>query len=154
MFLFGNAARGDDALGERLHDLLQLHFGQAQGQYEHVRLIGDFQLEPEHIFDLHDADIGIFVDASEDAASGVQWQSVSIGSQLHFSSHHLPPESLLFLYLSTFEQPPPPCYLLTMGAEQFELGTELSATAQHNLAAAFTVLQEKLAQLSLTPPSG
>lgn len=154
IFLFGNEARGDDALGEHLHAMLQETFAADPAAYAHIQLILDFQLAPEHIFDLKTADCGIFVDAHTDADSGVQWQAVQPGSQLHFSSHHLPPESLLFLYQSTFAEPPPPCYLLSLGGESFELEQTLSATAQHHLAVAFELIQEKLSLLALSPDQG
>lgn len=144
IFCFGNSARGDDALGEHLHARLQEKLTRHPERYDNVRLVLDFQLAPEHIFDLHGADLGIFIDAHENADSGVQWHPVTTGSQLHFSSHHLPPESLLFLYEQTFEKPAPHCYLLSMGAEGFELGDSLSATAQAHLDQAEKLLEEKL----------
>lgn len=150
IFLFGNAARGDDALGEQLHALLQQELTRTESSLNtaSIRLIADFQLQPEHIFDLKDARLGIFVDAHHDAASGVQWRQIHSGSQLQFSSHSLPVESLLFLYETSFAQVPPPCYLMTMGGEQFELGTGLSPTAQHNLQTAYPLLLEKLETLT------
>ncbi|MEZ5507074.1 MAG: hypothetical protein R3F47_03170 [Gammaproteobacteria bacterium] len=154
IFLFGNEARGDDALGEHLHAMLQETFAADPAAYAHIQLILDFQLAPEHIFDLKSTDCGIFVDAHTDADSGVQWQRVQPGSQLHFSSHYLPAESLLFLYESTFGEPPPPCYLLSLGGESFELEQTLSATAQQHLAVAFKLIQEKLALLAQSPDSG
>lgn len=148
IFCFGNSARGDDALGEHLHARLQQKLARHPERYGNLQLVLDFQLAPEHIFDLHSADIGIFIDAHENADSGVQWQAVTTGSQLHFSSHHLPPESLLFLYEETFEKPAPRCYLLSMGGEVFELGAGLSTTAQAHLDQAEILLEEKLQALA------
>ena len=146
IFLFGNAARGDDALGEQLHTLLRQELARTDSLLNTIaiRLVADFQLQPEHIFDLKDARLGVFVDAHHDASSGVQWRQIQPGSQLQFSSHSLPVESLLFLYATSFAQAPPPCYLMTMGGEQFELGAGLSPTAQRNLQTAYPMLLEKL----------
>lgn len=143
IFCFGNAARGDDALGEHMHAFLQSQLPDNPG----IRLICDFQLEPEHIFDLQGARAGIFIDAHEDAASDVQWTEVKAGTTLTISSHHLPAESLLYLYEETFGEPAPPCYLLTLAGENFELDEGLSATAQRNLRTAQDLILEKLAQL-------
>lgn len=147
IFCFGNGARGDDGLGEALFALLQQDRQQQPVLFTDVELVLDFQLAPEHIFDLHRASVGIFVDAQSEADSGVQWERVEKGSQLHFSSHHLPPESLLFLYEETFQVPAPPCYLLSMGAASFELGAPLTPTAVNNLQQAHQLLLQKLAAL-------
>lgn len=145
IFCFGNTARSDDALGEHMHAFLQSQLPDSNG----VRLICDFQLEPEHIFDLQGARAGIFIDAHEDASSDVQWSEVKAGSTLTISSHHLPAESLLYLYEETFGAPAPPCYLLTLAGASFELEEGLSETAQRNLRAAQDLILEKLAQLEL-----
>ncbi len=144
IFCFGNTARGDDALGEYMHRFLQEQMTQT-GLADRVRLIGDFQLEPEHIFDLKGARCGIFVDAHQDASTGVQWYAVKAGTTLSISSHHLPVESLLYLYEETFAEDAPPCFMLTMGGEQFELEENLSECAQRHLAQAKKLLLEKLA---------
>lgn len=144
IFCFGNSARGDDALGEHMHTFLQQHFNHHPALANRVRLIGDFQLEPEHLFDLKDARCGIFVDAHQDIDTGVQWYAVKAGTTLCISSHHLPVESLLYLYEETFGEDAPPCFMLTMGGERFELEENLSARAQQHLAQAKTLLLEKL----------
>ena len=146
MFLFGNSARGDDALGERLYERLQQDWD-AHNIERHnldLKLIMGFQLEPEHIFDLRDADLGIFVDAHHDGSSGIQWREIAAGTTLQFSTHNLPVESLLFLYESTFSCSTPPCYLLSIAGESFELGADLSAAAQRNLQTAHELILEKL----------
>lgn len=147
IFCFGNSARGDDALGEHLHARLQHKIIRNPDAYAHLQLMLDFQLEPEHIFDLQGATAAIFVDAHHHPDSGVHWRPVHPGTQLHFSSHHLPPESLLFLYEQTFGQPAPPCFLLSMGGTQFELGAPISEKASAHLEQAERLLEEKLAIL-------
>ena len=146
VFLFGNSARGDDALGERLYEILQRDWDAHNIERNNLdlKLIMGFQLEPEHIFDLRDADLGIFVDAHRDGNSGVRWRETAAGTQLQFSTHHLPVESLLFLYESTFGNSAPPCYLLSIAGNAFELGAELSAAAQCNLQIAHRLILEKL----------
>lgn len=147
LFCFGNRARGDDALGEHLHDFLRDWLTRHPAWQSRLRLVCDFQLEPEHIFDLHDARCGIFIDAHHPPDSGVQWRPVSTGTQLSLSSHHLPPESLLFLYENTFAKPAPPCFLLSMGGESFELEEALSPTAQRNLHSAQQLILKKITRI-------
>ena len=144
---FGNSARGDDALGEALFHWLQQQAQQQLTLFANVKSILGFQLQPEQIFDLRDADIGIFVDARANASKAVSWTEVSAGSQLHFSSHHVPPDSLLFLYEETFRTQAPRCFQLEIGAQCFELGAPLSAAASRNLQQAQALLLGKLKSL-------
>ncbi|RLU03283.1 MAG: homospermidine synthase, partial [Ketobacter sp.] len=64
LFFFGNPDRGDDAAGETLYRWAQDYFSDHSRLADglELRLTYDFQLEPEHIFDLDGSDLGIFID--------------------------------------------------------------------------------------------
>ena len=60
----GNPSRGDDALGPRLLDALHAAGADLDGQ---VELLGDFQLQIEHVLDLRGRRAVLFVDAARPA---------------------------------------------------------------------------------------
>ena len=128
LFFFGNPDRGDDAAGETLYQWSKDYFSDQAKLAEglKLRLTYDFQLEPEHIFDLDGSDLGIFIDCHSSSDQPVLWQPIAVGSQLMFSSHSVTAESLLFLFESTLHQPAPPCYLLGIRGAEFGLGRVLS----------------------------
>ena len=128
LFFFGNPDRGDDAAGEALYQWSKEYFSDQSKLADglELRLTYDFQLEPEHIFDLDGSDLGIFIDCHSSSDKPVLWQPIAVGSQLMFSSHSVTAESLLFLFESTLHKPAPPCYLLGIRGAEFGLGSALS----------------------------
>ncbi|RLU01543.1 hypothetical protein [Ketobacter sp.] len=148
LFFFGNPDRGDDAVGEALYQWAQHYFTQPDKLAAGIELrqVLDFQLEPEHIFDLEGSALGIFVDCHAASEKAVTWQAVPVGSQLMFSSHSLTAESLLFLYENTLQQPAPPCYLLGIRGEDFSLGKAMSPATQKALELAKLQLAHRLRQ--------
>lgn len=153
LFFFGNPDRGDDAAGELLYQWASDHFSNQDSVAEGVslRLISDFQLEPEHIFDLDGCDLGIFVDSHSASEKSLSWERIQTGSQLMFSSHSLCPESLLFLYESTLKKAAPVCYLLGIEGKQYELGTSLSRATQESMMQAKEHLKCRLKDLQFSP---
>lgn len=109
-----------------------------------IRLIYDFQLEPEHIFDLDGCDLGVFIDCMTGLDLPFSWQAVPVGTGITFTSHSVTSESLLYLFESTLQKPAPKCYLLGIGGSDFELGHDISETTIQGMEAAKTFLREKL----------
>jgi len=146
IFCFGNPSRGDDAAGEHIYQWLShiISSDSLTNKDVSIRLVVDYQLEPEHIFDLDGADLGIFIDCHLATKEAFLWQSVDVGQKLMITSHSVTAESLLFLYENTLNKPSPPSYLLGIAGSQFGLGDPISPTTKSNLDAAKEFLLEKL----------
>jgi len=160
LLCYGNPDRGDDAAGSIIYQwATQLMMQQASlPDALELHLVEDFQLAPEHIYDLQGSAVVIFVDCmmleeDEEKEKGNEadnskgepiWKPLQAGHGLMFTSHSLPPESLLFLYQTSFHQPAPPCFLLGIPGRNFTLGSPISAATQTAITAAQQLLLAKL----------
>ena len=146
IFGYGNPSRGDDALGpliiEKLCEWQFIH------GWSHIQAETDYQLQIEHVSDLVDQDLVIFVDADMGCAPPLSL-SICDEQTIHgYTSHALSPHELLGVYRLVHRSKPPPSYIVHIRGEQFELGQPLSASANDNLAIATSFLKE-LCSLSL-----
>jgi hydrogenase maturation protease len=130
IFGWGNPSRGDDALGPLFIDRIE-----AMG-LPGVECLTDFQLQVEHALDLQDRRRVLFVDASFDAAAPFAVSRLAPARDASFSTHAITPEAVMQVYADLHEDEPPPCDLLAIRGESFELGDGLSAAATSHLAAA------------------
>jgi hydrogenase maturation protease len=132
VFAWGNASRGDDALGplfiERLRALT----------LPGVECLDDYQLQPEHALDLIGRERVLFVDAGLACAAPFGATPLTPQRDASFSSHAMSPAALLQAYVDVQGTAPPPATLLAIRGERFELGEPLSEAAQLNLEAALT----------------
>lgn len=130
IFGWGNPSRGDDALGplfvERIEAL----------NLPGVECLTDFQLQVEHALDLLNRERILFVDASLDAEPPFRQRRLLPARDATFSTHAITPESVMQVYVDLHDDDPPPCELLAIRGESFELGEALSAAAHTHLQAA------------------
>lgn len=124
----GNPGRGDDALGPRLLDYVEAHCA-----LDDIELLTDFQLQIEHTLDLENRTLVLFADASVAATGPFDFIELAPAEAIHYTSHSLSPAALMAVYQEVNKQFPPPCFLLGIRGETFELGADLSETARHNL---------------------
>jgi hydrogenase maturation protease len=130
IFGWGNPSRGDDALGPLLVERIEaLNLPQ-------VECLTDFQLQVEHALDLLERRRILFVDASLDAAAPFAVTRLAPARDASFSTHAITPESVMQVYVDLHDDDPPPCELLAIRGERFELGEDLSPTAASHLDAA------------------
>lgn len=135
----GNPSRGDDALGplflERLAELPE-----PVDDRNRIELLTDFQLQIEHVVDLKNRCLVLFVDASVSALPPFALTRLHPAQDSSYTSHALSPAVVLQVYTQIYPDPPPPAFQLAIRGECFELGEPLSAVAQTNLdlALAFT----------------
>lgn len=141
VFGYGNPSRGDDAVGPLVLDYLAEHL-----DLPRIELLSDFQLQIEHALDLQDRELVIFVDAAENCPDSFTYTPLSPAQDRSYSSHALSPAALLSVYQSVSKQPIPPCFLLSIQAEAFELGTGLSERCRANLQHACRFLEKLLTQ--------
>jgi hydrogenase maturation protease len=140
VFGYGNPSRGDDALGPLLIDYVQAHCNT-----DKVDVLTDFQLQIEHALDLEDRELVLFVDASVACEAPCELTELRAVANIGYTTHALHPASVMAVYQSIRKQPPPPCFLLAVKGERFELGEGLSAAAERHLRAAEACVEELLA---------
>lgn len=132
VFGWGNASRGDDALGplfiERLRALA----------LPGVECLDDFQLQPEHALDLAGRSRVLFVDASATGAAPFEVTALQPQRDASFSSHAMSPAALLQAYVEVHGHAPPPATLLAIRGERFGLGEPMSEAAKAHLEAALS----------------
>ncbi len=135
VFGWGNASRGDDALGplfvERLRALA----------LPGVECLDDYQLQPEHALDLVGRTRVLFVDASVSCAAPFEVSALQPQRDASFSSHAMSPAALLQAYVDVHGAMPPPATLLAIRGERFELGETMGEAARANLDAALSWAQ-------------
>ena len=131
VFGYGNLSRGDDALG-----VLMLEHIEARFDLTNIDLLTDFQLQIEHALDLENRELVVFVDASVKSETVFEFTQLQPIRDLSHTTHAMSPAAILDTYQTIKKQMPPPCFLLAIGAESFELGEDLGEKAKQNLAKA------------------
>ncbi|HEY8035710.1 MAG TPA: hydrogenase maturation protease [Methylobacter sp.] len=128
LFGYGNLSRGDDALGPLL-----LEYAENHCDLDAIEILSDFQLQIEHALDLENRRLVLFVDASVACASAFDFALLKPAKDKSYTTHAMSPAAVLDVYQSIKNEAPPPCFLLSIKAEQFELGDGLSTNAENNL---------------------
>jgi len=111
------------ALREQLPDTLQ----------DQVEFLEDYQLQIEHALDLIGRKKVLFMDASLNCAAPFEVTELQPTQDASFTTHALSPQALLQVYQDMQGEPPPPCTLLAIRGEAFELGEPPSKAALANL---------------------
>ncbi len=132
VFGWGNLSRGDDALGPLLVERLRVLAAPGLS----VDYLDDYQLQIEHALDLVGRQRVLFVDASPSCREPFEVTQLCAAPDSSFTTHALSPPALLQVFCSLRAEAPPPCTLLAIRGEQFELGTPPSHAALANLTAA------------------
>jgi hydrogenase maturation protease len=141
----GNPSRGDDALGplflERLAERRE-----PRDDRDAVELFTDFQLQIEHVVDLEERELVLFVDASVSCSPPFRFTRLGPAQDTSYTSHALSPAAVLQVYAQVHNSSPPPAFQLAILGESFELGEPLGAAAAANLAAALEFTERLLAR--------
>ena len=135
IFGWGNPSRGDDALGP----LFVEHFAELAARHPEwggIDFLTDFQLQVEHALDLQGRQRVLFVDASLDAPAPCSLTRIEAARDTSFTTHAMSPQAVLKVFVDIDDGEPPPCWLLAIRGERFELGEELSTGAVAALQAA------------------
>jgi hydrogenase maturation protease len=131
VFGWGNPSRGDDTLGPLFIDRI------AALQLPGVECLTDFQLQVEHALDLENRRRILFIDASIDATAPFAVTVLEAARDASFTTHAMTPEAVMHVYVELHDEAPPPCTLLAIRGERFELGEAISPAAANHLDAAF-----------------
>lgn len=141
VFGYGNPSRGDDALGPLLVEYIGQQIVPTSVD---VEVLCDFQLQIEHALDLERRQLVLFVDASVTGVDGFDFTELKPVKDDSYTTHAMSPAAVLSVYQAIKKQPPPPCFLLSIKGEQFELGEGLSVSAQNNLLRARRFVEQLL----------
>lgn len=144
VFGWGNLSRGDDALGPLC--VAALRQGLPDAGRSQVEFLDDYQLQIEHALDLVGRQRVLFVDASLSCRAPFELTPLRALQDASFTSHAMSAPALLQVYQNLRGETPPPCTLLAIRGEHFELGDPPSAGALLNLAAAVRWAERWLAQ--------
>jgi hydrogenase maturation protease len=131
LFGYGNLSRGDDALGPLLLEYVEDNFN-----LDTIEILTDFQLQIEHALDLEHRELVLFVDASVSCVNAFDFSVLEPARDKSYTTHAMSPAAVLDVYQEIKKQTPPPCFLLSIKGETFELGEALSANAEQHLAQA------------------
>ena len=134
VFGWGNPSRGDDALGPLFVERLAGRLSPADAA--RVQCLTDFQLQVEHALDLAGRERVLFVDASLRCVAPFEAGSLQAARDASFTTHAMSPAALMQVWREIHGSEPPPCTLLAIRGESFELGEPPSAAAQEHLAQA------------------
>ncbi|RAU20839.1 Ni/Fe hydrogenase [Paramagnetospirillum kuznetsovii] len=146
IFGWGNPSRGDDALGPALLDRIEAALAH-HPEWGEVEVLTDFQLQVEHALDLDGRERVLFVDASaRSEESPFRVSLLEPARDSSFTTHALSPQGVMHVYEDLKARPAPPCHLLAIAGESFELGTPLSPSARANLEAALAWTQDWLSR--------
>lgn len=129
VFGWGNPSRGDDALGPMFVEQLLEQLGPLSG----VECLTDFQLQVEHALDLAGRQRVLFVDASLNCAAPFEVTALTAARDMSFSTHAMSPQAVMQVFRDLHGIEPPPCTLLAIRGERFELGDSPSDAARVNL---------------------
>jgi hydrogenase maturation protease len=131
VFAWGNASRGDDALGPLFAERLR-----ATADPARVECLDDYQLQVEHALDLRGRERVLFVDAGRHGAAPFEATPLRPVRDRSYTTHAMSPQALLAVYRDLHAEEPPPCTLLAIRGERFGLGEPPGAQALANLDAA------------------
>jgi hydrogenase maturation protease len=147
IFGYGNLSRGDDALGPLLLEMIERS---PKPVLDSIEILSDFQLQIEHALDLENRDLVLFVDASVVGDNAFDFTELKPARDDSYTTHAMSPASVLAVYQSIKKQAPPPCFLLSIKGEAFELGEGLSLAAERHLALACSFAEKLLADLDVS----
>lgn len=145
----GNPSRGDDAIGPVLLEKLENWLAEspeAAALQDQVELVEDFQLQLEHIVDMHGRERVLIIDAAVNQAEAYRLYPATAEPNHSVTSHALSPEALLSIWPSVYaNEPHPPVYILAVRGDAFELGAEMSAGARYHTELAWEGVMQVLA---------
>ncbi len=119
----GNPLRGDDGFGGWVASKAQEQFDNSQ-----LEVMASRQFTPEMAEPISTADTVIFVDCSATAEPGqVSVHPVEATTKpARIMTHHMSPESLLWMSRELYGRVPRIAYLVTVGGESFKMEERLS----------------------------
>lgn len=114
VFGYGNLSRGYDALGVLILEHIEAHFN-----LKNIDLLTDFQLQIEHVVDLENRELVVFVDASVKSEIAFEFKQLQPIRDLSHTTHAMSPAAILDTYQTIKNEMPPPCFFIGNWRRQF-----------------------------------
>ena len=135
---YGNPGRQDDGLGPALVAELEA-WAQTEG-LSGIVFDSNYQLNVEDALTVAESRAVVFVDATKEGKAPFEFRPLAPQKEISFSTHAMPPESVLALADELYGARPP-AWILAIRGEAWEPNAALSAAALAHLAAAREFLQ-------------
>lgn len=148
---WGNESRGDDALGPLF--VQQLRQRLPPELLSQIEFLDDYQLQIEHALDMVGRTQVLLADACQACTPPFEVTSLQARQDASITTHTVSPQALLHVYQNLQGESQPPCTLLAIRGEAFELGAPPSEGAQVHLAAALDWAVAALASGALATTS-
>lgn len=145
---YGNPSRGDDGVGPALLALIEQDREQEKAP-DCFDTLTDFQLQIEHVLDMQQRQLVVFIDASVSAGPPFGFSRLQPLRDNSYTSHAMTPSALLAVYEQVCSEPLPDAFLLGIPGYQFDLGTSITAQAHEHLGQARKFVLELLLQYSI-----
>jgi len=135
----GNPLRGDDGFGGWVASRAQKQFDSSQ-----LEVMVSRQFTPEMAEPVSTADTVIFLDCSATSEPGqVSLQPVEATRRpARIMTHHMSPESLLWMSQELYGRVPRAAYLITVGGESFKMGEQLTDAVRSAAPAVLRMVEE------------
>ena len=123
---YGNTLRQDDQAGPAVAEAIEARL------LPGVSTLVCAQLSPEHAEAVAQAETVVFVDAQAGRPGKVELRPIIPGDSVQVTTHAVEPPTMLALAREVYGRTPA-AWLLTIPAEQFGFGTELSDTTHRGI---------------------
>lgn len=135
----GNPLRGDDGFGGWLASKVQEQFAANQ-----LEVVASRQFTPEMAEPISTADTVIFLDCSATSEPGqISLHPVEATTKpARLMTHHMSPESLLWMSQELYGRVPRIAYVITVGGESFKMERRLSDAVRGAAPAVLTMVKE------------
>ena len=135
----GNPLRGDDGFGGWVAAIAQERFVSSQ-----LEVVASRQFTPEMAEPISNADTVMFVDCSATSQPGqISLQRVTATTRpARIMTHHMSPESLLWMSHELYGRVPRAAYLITVGGESFSQEERLSNAVRSAAPAVLRMVEE------------
>ncbi len=134
---YGNPGRQDDGLGPILIEKLEAD------NLAGIELDSNYQLNIEDAYDMAEARVVFFVDASIDCKEPFEFNKLDAESTITFTTHSMAPGSVLALCQEVFNKDVE-AWVLAIRGYEWEFDAPMTAQAESNLEAAYSFIREKL----------
>lgn len=134
---YGNPGRQDDGLGPILIEKLEAD------NLSGIELDSNYQLNIEDAYDMAEAKVVFFVDASIDCKEPFEFNKLDAESTITFTTHSMAPGSVLALCQEVFNADVE-AWVLAIRGYEWEFDAPMTAKAKSNLEAAYSFIREKL----------
>lgn len=134
---YGNPGRQDDGLGPVLIERLEAE------QITGVELDSNYQLNIEDAYEIAEAKVVIFVDASLDCKEPFEFNRLDPETTITFTTHSMAPGSVLALCQEVFNREVE-AWLMAIRGYEWEFDVPMTEKAANNCEAACSFIKDKL----------